>query len=760
MNRHQNRIKSNQKIMPAAPARHQLLLDGVLLSIGSIAPEDRRLRERCEAIVGRLGGRVAHSPGEARTVVYHAGMPLVRDSALARGTPVVTPEWLLECDRRGGAVADLAAYAVASPTMPNAASFAKPAAKPKIAAARPAPKAKAATAAAAVPLLKAGGRRRQRSADDDDDDEPSSASSTSCESSSSSSSDDDGAESDSDASSCSASASSSSSSSASQSSDAAPLIASPKRGGGARAPRGAAAAASSARNISVPATTTTTTTTPTPAPPPHQSSSATAAAASTKPRRGAAAAAAAAAAAESATRKRAATPASPPKKSTATGKLRADGDADGGKCDTKTATSSPAAKATTVLRGRKVSKAAAAAAAAALMPVVTAPRGSAPGAPRLIAVSGMARVDRELFYEIVEQLGSRVSEDGGFGRGAEKPSHVVASGDTLSPKLMIALALGLPVMDPAWVFRSLEAGRWLPERDFFHPFFDYDDYVRRQQLLVQHDTHMIRCEPERGPLFLRGRVLYFLGTNPYPGDAAMRELAEMVGARVVRAYSDIVDFAVWLPPSTPRALLGAANARAAVPSRHDLRVATACLTEALAIRDAGRAPVVKDEWFMGCLISKCLLTDEHEGYDDLLLDVDALAAQLLPKYRRPASQQQQQQQQQQPCEAAPRKTDRRSQSALQQPQQSPAAASVAVVSSLAATQSQSQRVRARSSAAAGNAASPLQPPNAAAAAAARPSFAAASSATKPLAGPPSAVKQAQNQWSTQQIYASDIDDEE
>jgi hypothetical protein len=216
--------------------------------------------------------------------------------------------------------------------------------------------------------------------------------------------------------------------------------------------------------------------------------------------------------------------------------------------------------------------------------------GSATGV--VVAISGVED-DRDSLRGIVVALGGKITDEV-FGRTAVKPTHLVAEGDAVSPKILLSLGLGIPILRPAWVYSSLSAGKWLPVDgqdadgvDFFVVNFDQDAWKSRQAMLYRRDPRMLEDRPTRGAQFLQGTVVFFAGSSFYPDNSVFSELVQLVGGDVVRnsetpALSVVV---LMEPQAVRRGRLGA-----------DVSVLPAKL--------AAHVPVVTTQWIVDC-IAQC-----------------------------------------------------------------------------------------------------------------------------------------------------------
>jgi hypothetical protein len=176
----------------------------------------------------------------------------------------------------------------------------------------------------------------------------------------------------------------------------------------------------------------------------------------------------------------------------------------------------------------------------------------------VVAISGVSNYDdRQTLKDLVIALGGTYAEEV-FGRAGAKPTHLVAEGSNVSPKILLALCLGIPIVRPAWLLASLSAGRWLPVDgkgddgiDFFVAAFDKVSWRARQAMLYKRDPRMLADRPQRGPQFMTGIVLAFAGTSEYPGNLVFQELVQVVGGDVVRTSVTTALSAVVLMEPVP-----------------------------------------------------------------------------------------------------------------------------------------------------------------------------------------------------------------
>ena len=184
---------------------------------------------------------------------------------------------------------------------------------------------------------------------------------------------------------------------------------------------------------------------------------------------------------------------------------------------------------------------------------------------KLLAVSG-SHDNRETLLAVLEHMQVPVA-DRVFGR-CQKPTHLVLDGGELTPKVLYALAAGIPVLNTEWIFESLahydamstklgskhiraefgNASRWalLPLGDkFFHSNYCPSLYQQHQSGPVDAQNPP-QASTASSALFrkqttaqdrkdiLKGKVLALAGTGSYPDNSMYTELLELLGATVVR----------------------------------------------------------------------------------------------------------------------------------------------------------------------------------------------------------------------------------
>jgi hypothetical protein len=191
----------------------------------------------------------------------------------------------------------------------------------------------------------------------------------------------------------------------------------------------------------------------------------------------------------------------------------------------------------------------------------------------------------------------------------------VAGNDVLSAKVLLALAFGIPILRPEWVWDGLAAGALPPPEGYYHACFDAADHRRRLALVEDRDRTMLPTGPQRGPAILRKYVVSTEGARPYPTPAALQELLTATGARVVRSTMP----APSLAADEKFVVLFVWEAVPAPSRKREHADYMASVAEAQQARAEGHA-VVSPEWLYACLVQGKAV-DPADYYPELLRDV-------------------------------------------------------------------------------------------------------------------------------------------
>jgi hypothetical protein len=92
--------------------------------------------------------------------------------------------------------------------------------------------------------------------------------------------------------------------------------------------------------------------------------------------------------------------------------------------------------------------------------------------PQRIVISGQDRDQKSVLRAIVESLGVEVPQQL-FGR-VRKPTHLVVVGEDVCLPLLLCKALGIPILNPSWIYESLSAGAFIvPSQEHLHSVYGH-----------------------------------------------------------------------------------------------------------------------------------------------------------------------------------------------------------------------------------------------------------------------------------------------
>lgn len=113
----------------------------------------------------------------------------------------------------------------------------------------------------------------------------------------------------------------------------------------------------------------------------------------------------------------------------------------------------------------------------------------------------LSEADRDVLVSLVSSLG-----DAKFiSRSSRSITLLVAGQDVRSVKMMCAVARGIPVVTPAWLYACLEQGKWVEPDSFISSFAEEGLKKRREQekgILAKHGPYFIakNTQPPRNEL--------------------------------------------------------------------------------------------------------------------------------------------------------------------------------------------------------------------------------------------------------------------
>ncbi|KEG13278.1 hypothetical protein DQ04_01111150 [Trypanosoma grayi] len=194
-----------------------------------------------------------------------------------------------------------------------------------------------------------------------------------------------------------------------------------------------------------------------------------------------------------------------------------------------------------------------------ISPLFPSSSSSSPPPPLRIAVSGEEEGVMQFLWDVVEQLGAtcvpRV-----FGR-VQKPTHLVVEGrGELTPMVLLAKALGIPVLTPQWLYDAIALGA-IPKiiPDHLHPLYNNKSSSESNSQggplsggeasrgVVPHPTKKDAeffdklvgilekdVGPQYRPIFL-GMVFAFVSHSPLAHADQFMELVRILGGTVSRS---------------------------------------------------------------------------------------------------------------------------------------------------------------------------------------------------------------------------------
>eukprot|EP00002_Diphylleia_rotans_P029776 TRINITY_DN607_c0_g1_i11.p1 TRINITY_DN607_c0_g1~~TRINITY_DN607_c0_g1_i11.p1 ORF type:complete len:545 (-),score=135.41 TRINITY_DN607_c0_g1_i11:382-2016(-) len=128
----------------------------------------------------------------------------------------------------------------------------------------------------------------------------------------------------------------------------------------------------------------------------------------------------------------------------------------------------------------------------------SAPVAQAKSSEPVIAISGLDQQEKTLFYSVAKSLGGKICE------GIDDHTTHLVSGPKRTIKTLFAAARGLWVLQPSWLYSSLEAGKWAPESE--------------HEVEFMPGPKISRAHKEKGGAgLLSGKYVFILGeTTPEP----------------------------------------------------------------------------------------------------------------------------------------------------------------------------------------------------------------------------------------------------
>ena len=124
-----------------------------------------------------------------------------------------------------------------------------------------------------------------------------------------------------------------------------------------------------------------------------------------------------------------------------------------------------------------------------------------PKLTHILSSTMLSEADRDVLVSLVSSLG-----DAKFiSRSSRSITLLVAGQDVRSVKMMCAVARGIPVVTPAWLYACLEQGKWVEPDSFISSFAEEGLKKRREQekgILAKHGPYFIakNTQPPRNEL--------------------------------------------------------------------------------------------------------------------------------------------------------------------------------------------------------------------------------------------------------------------
>lgn len=124
-----------------------------------------------------------------------------------------------------------------------------------------------------------------------------------------------------------------------------------------------------------------------------------------------------------------------------------------------------------------------------------------PKLTHILSSTMLSEADRDVLVSLVSSLG-----DAKFiSRSSRSITLLVAGQDVRSVKMMCAVARGIPVVTPAWLYACLEQGKWVEPDSFISSFAEEGLRKRREQekgILAKHGPYFIakNTQPPRNEL--------------------------------------------------------------------------------------------------------------------------------------------------------------------------------------------------------------------------------------------------------------------
>ena len=158
--------------------------------------------------------------------------------------------------------------------------------------------------------------------------------------------------------------------------------------------------------------------------------------------------------------------------------------------------------------------------------------------------------EKGLLRDIVVQLGGQCVTKV-FGR-VPKPTHVIVNGTEVSAKILLARALGIPLLNRSWVDDIVSASRFIvPQRQHFHEYhlqgsqyeglhdctISSESHVARKRIhtsLNAHRAELIGTPKTPLASLLKDTWIYFVGESESPSNEQYEELVKLIGGEIAR----------------------------------------------------------------------------------------------------------------------------------------------------------------------------------------------------------------------------------